>query len=48
MSHRGQNSVDGTVQYWNGTRWLSFNNLVFSTTGGSYTLQSNGTTWMII
>lgn len=40
MSHRGQNSVNGTVQYWNGTRWLSFNNLVFSTTGVDAVLTS--------
>lgn len=33
MSYRGQNSVAGTVQYWDGTSWVSFDNLVLSTTG---------------
>lgn len=40
MSYRGQNSVTGTVQYWDGTSWRSFNNLVFSTTGTDAVLTS--------
>jgi hypothetical protein len=42
MSHRGENAAADTLQVWDGTRWVSLNNLTLTESGSDVTATATG------